>query len=91
MTLVEQVGLAASIGLPLWNIPLILRIVKRRSSADISMAWVMGVWVCSLLIVPSGFMSKDIVWRSFSIVNVVLFTGVVIVAFKYRKAGHGKE
>ena len=91
MTLVEQVGLAASIGLPLWNIPLIIRIVKRRSSADLSMAWVMGVWVCSLLIVPSGFMSKDIVWRSFSIGNVILFTGVVIVAFKYRKAGHGKE
>ncbi|MBI3315146.1 MAG: hypothetical protein HYZ86_04335 [Candidatus Omnitrophica bacterium] len=91
MTLIEYIGLAASIGLPLWNIPLILRIIKRRSSADLSMTWVMGVWVCSLLIVPSGFMSKDIIWRSFSIVNLVLFTGVVIVAFKYRQGGHGKE
>ncbi len=91
MTLVEQVGLVASVGLPLWNIPLILRIVKRRSSADLSMTWVVGVWVCSLLIVPSGFMSKDIVWRSFSIVNLVLFTGVVIAAFKYRKGGHGEK
>ncbi len=91
MTLIEQVGLVASIGLPLWNIPLIIRIVQRRSSADLSMIWVMGVWVCSLLMVPSGFMSKDIVWRSFSIVNAVLFTGVVIAAFKYRKGSHGKK
>ena len=91
MTLVEQVGLVASIGLPLWNIPLIIRIVKRRSSADLSMTWVMGVWVCSLLMVPSGFMSKDIVWRSFSVVNAVLFTGVVIAAFKYREGSHGKK
>lgn len=83
--MVEQVGLAASIGLPLWNIPLIIRIIKRHSSADISMAWVMGVWTCSLLMAPSGFISKDIVWRSFSIVNLILFTGVVIAVFKYRE------
>ena len=85
MTFIEHVGLAASIALPLWNIPLIIKIVKRRSSVDISMAWVMGVWICSLLMAPSGFMSKDIIWKSFNIINVILFTGVVIVVLKYRK------
>lgn len=85
MTLTENIGLVASVALPLWNIPLIMKIVRRRSSGDLSLTWVMGVWVCSVLMAPAGFMSTDIVWRAFNIVNVVLFTGVMIVAFKYRK------
>ena len=89
MTFVEQMGLVASVSLPLWNIPLIIKIVKRRSSADISMSWVMGVWVCSLLMLPSGLLSKDIVLKTFSVVNILFFTGVMIAAVKYRKGGHG--
>ena len=85
MTFIEQVGLVASIAMPLWNIPLMIRIIRRKSSADISMAWLMGVWICSLLMAPSGFVSKDIVWRTFNIMNLILFTGVVIVVLKYRK------
>ena len=89
MTFVEKMGLAASVSLPLWNIPLIIKIVKRRSSADISLSWVMGVWVCSLLMLPSGLLSKDIVLKTFSVVNILFFTGVMIAAVKYRKGGHG--
>lgn len=89
MSTLESIGLAASIIMPLFNIPLIIRIIRRRSSADISMSWVMGVWVCALLMAPSGFTSKDIVWRCFNIVNLVLFTGVVIVVLKYRKGQNG--
>lgn len=85
MSIVEQVGLVASVVMPLWNIPLIVKIIKRRSSADISLGWVLGVWVCCVLMAPSGFMSKDIVWRTFNIVNLVLFTGVVVTVLKYRK------
>ena len=85
MSTVEYIGLAASIAMPLWNIPLIVKIVKRRSSQDISMGWVMGVWVCALLMAPSGFASKDMVWRAFNMMNLILFTGVVIVVLKYRK------
>ena len=85
MSVIEHIGLAASVALPLWNIPLIMNIIKRRSSADISIAWVMGVWICSLLMAPAGLMSKDIGWKSFNIVNLILFTGVVIVVLKYRK------
>ena len=89
MSLIEQIGLVASVVMPLFNIPLILRIIKRRSSSDISMSWVMGVWVCALLMAPSGFFSKDMVWRCFNIVNLVLFTGVVIAVLRYRKGNHG--
>jgi uncharacterized protein with PQ loop repeat len=83
--MIEHIGQAAAIVMPLWNIPLIVKIIRRRSSADISMSWVMGVWVCALLMAPSGFVSKDMVFRSFNIVNLVLFTGVVIAVWKYRK------
>lgn len=85
MIIIERIGLMASIMMPLWNIPLIVKIVRRRSSQDISMSWLFGVWICSILMAPSGFISKDIVWRCFNIVNLVLFTGVVVVAWRYRK------
>jgi uncharacterized protein with PQ loop repeat len=82
---VKTIGLLAAIILPFFNIPLIIKIVKRRSSHDIALSWVWGVWICTLLMAPSGFTSKDIVWRSYNIVNLVLFTGVVIAVWRYRK------
>jgi hypothetical protein len=85
MNIVETVGLVCAVGMPLWNIPLIIRIVKRRSSDDISLAWALGVWICIVLMAPSGFMSKDIVWRAFNIMNLVMFSAVVFFVLKYRK------
>lgn len=82
--LAEKVGFYAAIALPLWNIPLIVKIIKRKSSRDLSLAWVLGVWVCILLMAPSGFRSVDIVWRTFCIVNTIFFTAVVIVTLRYR-------
>ena len=85
MIIIERIGLIASIVMPLWNIPLIVKIVQRRSSKDISISWAMGVWICAILMAPSGFTSKDMVWRCYNIVNLVLFTGVVIAVWRYRK------
>ena len=85
MSPIEMIGLLASVALPLWNIPLIIRIVQRKSSTDISLMWVMGVWGCSILMAPAGFLSSDITWRAFTVINLVLFTGVVIAVLKYRK------
>ena len=84
-SIINHIGLFASIAMPLFNIPLIVKIVRRKSSADISMSWLMGVWICAILMAPAGFASKDIVWRCFNIVNLVLFTGVVIAVLRYRK------
>ena len=85
----EKVSLWAAIILPLFNIPLIIRIIQRRSSEDISTVWVMGVWVCALLMAPSGFASPDVVWRTYNIVNIILFTGVVIAVWAFRKKKNG--
>ncbi len=85
MEVIQITGLIASIVLPLWNIPLIIRIIKRGSSNDISRSWALGVWSCLLLMLPSGLTSVDIVWRTFSIVNITLFTLVVITVLKYHQ------
>lgn len=82
----KTIALIAAIVLPMWNIPLIIRVIKRRSSQDISVSWAVGVWVCFVLMAPEALRSPDIVWRSFNIVNLVLFTAVTIVVLLYRKA-----
>lgn len=85
MDVLEMISLVCAVVMPLWNIPLIMRIVKRRSSEDISLTWVLGVWACILLMAPSGFQSEDIVWRTFNITNLVFFTAVVFFVLKYHK------
>ena len=82
---IQTIGFIAAVTLPLWNIPLILKIIKRKSSQDLSMCWILGVWASIILMAPAGFQSKDLVWRSFNIMNLILFSGVAITALKYRK------
>jgi len=82
---VDKVAFIAAVILPLWNIPLILRVLKRKSSKDISISWVLGVWACFLLMAPEAFRSPDPVWRAFNGVNLIFFTAVVIVVLVYRK------
>ncbi len=86
--LFQKIALVMAIILPLFNIPLIVRIIKRKSSRDISIAWAVGVWTCFLLMAPSGFHSKDMVWRLFNISNFILFSMVLVSVLAYRK---GKE
>ncbi len=83
--MIKTIGLFASVILPLWNIPLILRVIKRRSSADISLWWANGVWICLVLLLPSGITSEDIVWKTFTIANFILFSAVIAVVWAYHK------
>ncbi|MBU0650656.1 hypothetical protein KKC59_01955 [bacterium] len=83
--MIEKIALVAAIALPLWNIPLIVRIIKRKSSADISLSWALGVWTCIVLMFPSAIRSTDIVWRTFSIFNIILFSAAVFFVLVYRK------
>lgn len=81
----KTIAFIAAIILPLFNIPLIVRVIRRRSSKDLSIHWALGVWICFLLMAPESLRSPDIVWRVFSITNIILFTCVVIVVLVYRK------
>jgi hypothetical protein len=78
-------GLVAACLLPLWNIPLILHLERRKSSKEINRTWAWGVWGCLLAMLPSGVHSPDPIFRIFSILNVVLFTGVVVQVMRYNK------
>lgn len=83
--MIKTIAFIAAIALPLFNIPLIVRVIKRRSSKDLSIHWAMGVWICFLLMAPESLRSPDIVWRAFSIMNLILFTCVLIAVLIYRK------
>ncbi len=80
-----KIALIAAVILPLWNIPLIVRILRRKSSQDISLYWALGVWVCLVLMFPAAIISTDIVWKIFNIVNFILFSAVLLTVLAFRK------
>lgn len=77
-------GVIAGIVMPLFNIPLIYKIWKRKSSSDLSLTWALGVWGAIVLMTPSAVISADPVFRIFGIANLLLFSLVVIFVLKYR-------
>jgi len=83
--MMNKIALIASIILPLWNIPLIVRIIKRRSSKDLSLFWAIGAWVCFLTMFPTGIQSPDLVYRTFTYVNFFFFTLVMIFTVLFHK------
>ena len=83
--MVTILGVLAAVALPFFNISLMLRISRRKSSGDISLVWTYGVFTCVLLMLPSAIVSEDIVFKLFSIANTILFSGVVYHVVKYRR------
>jgi hypothetical protein len=81
----KTIGLLAATILPLWDIPLIVRIVRRRSSQDISLIYAVGIWVTSVMMAPSAFVSGDKLAIGFNTMNVIMLTAVMAVTIKYRK------
>ncbi len=80
---IQTVGTAAGVAMPLFNIPLIFKLVRRKSAKDFSLPWVLGVWSCSLLMVPQALRSPDIAFRLFAVVNITLFSVVTFFILKY--------
>jgi hypothetical protein len=84
LTTLQYISAAAAVILPLFNIPLIVRIQQRRSSQDVSLTWAVGVWACFVIMLPSGLTSPDKVYRIFSVANITLFTGVLVQVLRFR-------
>ena len=82
--MIKLMGWIAAVLMPLWNIPLIVRISRRKSSGDISLSWTLGVFACVLLMLPAGLASQDRTFAVFSALNALLFAGVVIQVLRYR-------
>ena len=77
-------GAAAGALMPVFNIPLMVRIWRRRSADDISLFWLFGVWGCMLAMLPSAVHSGDYVLKIFGVSNVIFFSGVVAVVMYFR-------
>ncbi len=82
---IQKVGTVAGVALPLFNIPLIIKLRKRKSSQDLSLSWAIGVWVCIVLMTPQALRSEDIAFKSYGVVNIIFFSIVVFFVLKYRK------
>jgi uncharacterized protein with PQ loop repeat len=81
----QTIGLWAGIMLPLWDIPLIVRVLKRKSASDISVVWAWGIWGSSILMAPSAFVSGDKAAIGFNLTNCITLTIVLIVVLKYQR------
>lgn len=82
---IERVGMVAGVALPFFNIPLIIKLIKRKSSKDLSLSWALGVWICIVLMTPQALRSQDITFRLFGIVNIIFFSVVAFFVLKYRR------
>ena len=83
--IIERVGILSGVILPLFNIPLILRLIQRKSSKDFSLSWAIGVWVCIVLMTPQALRSGDAAFRTYGIVNILFFSVVAFLVVKYRE------
>jgi len=86
-----QIGLVAGVVMPFWNIPLIWRVVQRKTSADISLSWLFGVWTCILLLLPSALESSERGFKAYGISNAFFFSCVVAAVLMYRKNGKNEN
>lgn len=84
-TWIERVGVVSAVLLPLFNIPLILRLVRRKSSNDFSLSWALGVWSCIFFMTPQALRSPDAAFRAFGAFNLLFFSVVVVLILKYRR------
>ena len=83
--MIKLLGIVAALVLPLWNIPLIVKISQRKSSKDFSLWWTFGVWLTLLAMLPSALVSNDLVFRVFNIANLLIFTVVVVQVVRHYK------
>ena len=84
--MIKTLGMISAIAMPFFDIPLMARIVQRKSSADISLIWVIGAWFCVMGMLPQSLHSADPALRAFGIVNGILFTGVFATVLYFHPA-----
>ena len=89
--MIKILGVTCGILMPFFNIPLIIRILRRRSSDDISLVWAIGAWVCVMGMLPSSLKSPDLVLRYFGVINGIFFTGVFASVLYFHTFVRGKK
>ena len=80
----DWIGPLAAFLLPFFDIPMIVRLLRRKRSEDVSLTWAGGVWACTILMTPKALMSQDLALKLFGISNSVLFSALAVLVFYYR-------
>jgi predicted membrane-bound spermidine synthase len=75
--------MTSAVLMPFFDIPLVWRVIQRKSSEDISLVWTFGIWICILGMLPSSLLSPDPILKAFGIINTVFFTAVVVAVLLY--------
>lgn len=84
---IQVLGFFSSLILPFFNIPLMVRIWKRKSAEDLSLIWVLGIFFSLLGMLPAGLHSPDPIFKFFSLLNWIFFSGVTVLAVYFRRWG----
>jgi len=79
-----RIGWVAALALPFFNIPLVLRMMKTKSSKDLSIIWVLGIFFCLLAMEPAALLSEDLMFKTFATANLLLFSVVTFFVFYFR-------
>ena len=70
--MIYKLGMVSAVLMPFFDIPLIWRIVRRKSSEDISLVWTFGIWACILGMLPASLVSADPILKAFGIVDEIV-------------------
>lgn len=82
--MIDTIGTAAAFLMPFFNIPMIYRLIHRKRSDDVSLVWIGGVWICTVLMTPKALTSPDMGFKLFGISNILFFTVNTFLVFYYR-------
>ena len=88
---IKTLGMVSAVLMPVFDIPLVWRVIQRKSSEDISLVWTFGIWICILGMLPSSLLSPDPILKAFGIVNTVFFTAVVVAVILYHPSFRKKD
>ena len=83
--MLDTIGEVTTSVLPLFNVPLILNIRKRKCSCDISLLWTAGIWGCSLVFMIVSLLSGGTLLKAIAVVNFVFFTATMLYILKYHQ------
>jgi len=81
----------SAVVLPLFNIPLIVRVVRRRSSQDISLVWAVGVWVCIIGMLPASLTSTDVIMVVYAVINTLFFTATLAAVLYFHPLARARS
>lgn len=81
----KELGYICSMIVPVFHIPLIMKLVRKKSSQEWSLLSVIGFWIATLGIQPWALMTDD---RALTILNTLslMFISVeLVLVIKYRR------